>query len=76
MVSQYPIRPTVQFNDIGTWEAPILQTDVDIAEDLSSLEVEGKCMCVRVCVPFNVAQLEGTGPGEPVLLKGTGPGTF
>ena len=26
------------------------------------------------CVPFNVAALEGTGPGVPVLLKGTGAG--
>ena len=28
----------------------------------------------RARVHYNVAQLEGTGPGEPVLLKGTGPG--
>ena len=26
------------------------------------------------CVPFNVAALEGTGAGVPVLLKGTGAG--
>ena len=46
---------------------------MDIAEDLSSLDVEGKCRYARACA-FNIAQLEGTRPSAPVLLKGTGPG--